>query len=134
MDAIKSVAYVAHPLGSGEDREQNRANAAKWCAWIVQNLGVAVCADWIILSGEMEETPENRSLGLDCDFSQIYICHLFISCGGRHSPGMVQERDVALRAGLPAFDVTPFGYEPPKNELDREAVLNLLGPSFPFVP
>ena len=52
--------YVAHPLGQGPDRETNRVNAAKWCAWIARTFKCATIADWIVISGQWEETDDNR--------------------------------------------------------------------------
>jgi hypothetical protein len=97
------VVYVAHPLGAGSDREENRRSAAKWCAHIGE-LGYAPVADWIILSGEWDETK--RELGLEIDFALIHRCDELWMVGPRVSPGMKLESDHARRLGIPVFDYT----------------------------
>jgi hypothetical protein len=97
------VVYVAHPLGSGPDREANRKAAAGYCAKIAE-LGYAPVADWIILSGEWDESK--RELGLACDFALIERCHALWMVGPRVSPGMALERGHAERCGVPVLDFT----------------------------
>lgn len=106
------VVYVAHPLGGGEDREANRANAAKWCAWVARQ-GHAPVADWIILSGEFDESPGNRDLGLTIDLALVGRCDEVWLVGGRVSPGMQMEADRAVQLGKPVFDLSALGKAPP---------------------
>jgi len=107
------VIYVAHPLGAGVDREQNRRNAAKWCAWVAE-LGHAPVADWIILSGEWHESPENRERWLSIDRALIYRCDEVWLVGGRISPGMRYEAEAARLIGKPVYDLTTlYGALPP---------------------
>jgi hypothetical protein len=101
------VVYIAHPLGSGSDREANRRSAAKWVAW-AGSIGVAPVADWIILSGEWDES--RREQGLTIDFALIKRCDEVWLCGSRISPGMIAEARHAQAAGIPVYDRT---YEPP---------------------
>lgn len=107
----RTVVYIAHPLGNGPDREQNRANAAKWCAWAALACGVAPVADWIILSGEWDES--RRELGLECDAALISKCDELWLVGGRISPGMQFEADIARKLAVPVIDMTHLGYEVP---------------------
>lgn len=106
------VVYCAHQLGAGPDREQNRANAAKWCAWI-SSLGFAPVAGWIILSGEWSESADNRSMGLAIDVALVGRCDEVWLVGGRVSAGMEIEGAAALRLGKPVYDLTWIGYAPP---------------------
>lgn len=85
------VVYVAHPLGAGPDRESNRKKASVWAAWIAKTFRVAVVADWIILSGEWDESPENRDLGPKLDFALVELCHVVVMVGPRVSLGMQLE-------------------------------------------
>lgn len=101
----KKVVYIAHPLGGGPDREQNRRNASQWVAWAARR-GVAPIADWIILSGEFDECPENRALGLSIDLALIERCQELWLVGGRISPGMAIERDHAIAMGVRVLDFT----------------------------
>lgn len=110
----KPVVYIAHPLGAGLDREANRVNAARWCAWAACTRGVAPVADWIILSGELDESPENRTLGLACDVALVARCDEVWLVGGRVSPGMQAEADAARDLGIPVVDLTSLGYAAPE--------------------
>ena len=99
--------YVAHPLGpDGPEREWNRRNAAKWCAWIASNYIVATIADWIVLSGEWSETEENRKLGIEIDLTLVARCDEVWMVGKRVSAGMVLEASEAVRLGKPVIDFT----------------------------
>lgn len=111
----RAVVYIAHPLGAGPDRERNRENAAKWVAWAFRQ-GVSPVADWIILSGELVETPQNRAAGLECDLSLIERVDEVWLVGGRISPGMRLEADHALLHGKPIVDKTALGPLPPNGE------------------
>lgn len=106
------VVYVAHALGSGPDREQNRANAAKWGAWVATQ-GHAPVADWIWLSGEFAETPAARARGLACDLALVARCDEVWLVGGRVTPGMREEAAEAERHGVTVVDMTGLGPLPP---------------------
>lgn len=110
----RKLVYIAHPL-SGPDHATNRANAAKWCAWAARQ-GVSPIADWIILSGELAETPENRALGLDCDFAAIRRCNELWLVGGRVSEGMKLEADYARSGGVTVRDLTWYGVAAPRED------------------
>lgn len=106
------VVYIAHPLGAGDDRERNRANAARWVAWAARQ-GVAPVADWIVLAGEWQETPENRNRGLEIDLELVERCDEIWLVGGRVSPGMEMEARHAAKHGVRIVDLTAMGYEAP---------------------
>ena len=95
------VVYVAHPLGHGEDREANRAEAAKWVAHLALVADVAPVADWIILSGEWPESM--REHGLAIDKALIERCDGIALCGPRVSSGMQIELEHAMSRGLRVF-------------------------------
>lgn len=106
------VVYIAHPIGSGEDRERNRANAQKWCAYLAERHGIAPVADWILLSGEW--TEDKRELGLSIDKALIERCDEVWMVGGRVSPGMHIEAEHARCLGKTVLDLTGFGYAAPE--------------------
>jgi hypothetical protein len=107
------IAYVAHPLGSGVDRDANRMRAMRWCGWVVKTFGVASEANWIVLSGVWDETPENRALGIECDLVHVRRSDFVLLVGGRVSPGMRIEAMHAVSCGIPVYDLTALGAEPP---------------------
>ena len=116
------VIYMAHPLGAGDDRERNRASAASWMAWLVSNFGVAVIADWIVLSGQWPETAENRERGLAFDLALVERADAVWLVGGRVSPGMALEAARAVELGKPVVDLTPLGRTPPATVLSVDEV------------
>jgi hypothetical protein len=113
------VVYVAHPLGAGPDRTRNITNATKWVAWIARVHNVAPVASWILLASEWEETAENRARGLAIDEELIRVCDELWLVGGRISPGMEFERDVARRLNVPVSSLLHLGYEPPPADGSR---------------
>lgn len=88
--------YLACPFTAPtlEGREENRRRAAKWAAWLWRQ-GFAVECSWLILTGELEETPENRELGLRSDCEQVKRCDVMVLCGPRISGGMLREAGAA---------------------------------------
>lgn len=106
------VVYIAHPLGSGSDREANRQRAMRWVRWAAEK-GVAPIADWIILASEWRESDEHRAAGLAIDVELVKRCDELWLVGGRVSRGMRVEADAAIAAGLIVRDMTHLGAEPP---------------------
>lgn len=98
------VIYVAHPLGHGEDRENNRRAAAEWAGWIAKTFEVAISADWIVLSGVWAE--DMRELGLATDMEMVSRADEVWQVGPRVSPGMALEGDHARRLGKRVRDFT----------------------------
>lgn len=98
------VVYVAHRLGAGPDREENRKRAQKWVGYIAANYDVAPIADWILLSGEWDESMRER--GLAIDFALIERCDEVWLVGDNVSPGMRMEANHAATLGKPVLDLT----------------------------
>lgn len=98
MSPRMRVVYIAHPLGAGEDREQNRQAAAKWVAWAAEQ-GVAPIATWVTLSSIWDESRRAEGLAIDC--ALVRRCDELWLCGPRVSPGMQLEAEAAKRAGVP---------------------------------
>jgi hypothetical protein len=116
----KKVVYIAHALGAGPDRESNRAKASRWVAWAAETQGVAPVADWIILSGQWDESHRDFTglriyleLPASIDVALVARCDEVWLCGGRVSPGMTVEGKEAKRLGKPVFDLSDLGSEPP---------------------
>lgn len=88
--------YLAHPLTAPTRKgiEENRQKAAKWAAWLWKQ-GFAVECSWLIATQELEETPENRELGLRSDCEQVRRCDVMVLCGPRVSGGMLREAGAA---------------------------------------
>ena len=115
----RPVVYVAHPLNAPTRAgiDANRAAASRWVAWAALN-GCATVADWIILSGHLPETPQNRALGLEIDCTLIERCDAVLLVGGRISEGMAIERAHAQISDVASVDLTELGAEPPQFPFD----------------
>ncbi len=100
---IDRMVYVAHPLGpDGPVRAANREAAAKWCGALAKHYRVSVCADWIVLSGVWNETPDLRTLWLTLDLIQVSRCDEIWLTGPRVSEGMsIEGAHAAVVAGKP---------------------------------
>ena len=93
--------YIAHALSSDTHNgiEANRARAGRWVAWAARQ-GVSPSATWIVLTGQWQETPENRALGLACDKAEIEGCDELWLCGELYSAGMQIEAEYAREHGV----------------------------------
>jgi hypothetical protein len=98
------VIYVAHRLGAGPDREDNRRAAADWCGWIARTFNVAISADWIVLSGVWDESM--REMGLATDLEMVSRADEVWQVGPVLSPGMLLEGEHAFRLGKPVLNLT----------------------------
>lgn len=134
--------YVAHPLGSGDDRQANRRRAAEWAGWMAENFFVIPIAPWIYLSEVWPETDEKRNAGLNLDLALLNVrmepsherARRLTSwlVGGRISPGMELERAEAVLS----IDLTYLGDDPPDRGTMAElplAVVKLMRPRIPLV-
>lgn len=65
----------------------------------------------------IEQTPENRELGLQIDEAQVELCSEIWLCGGRISSGMQREIDKAIARGVKVVDLTHFGALPPEEDV-----------------
>lgn len=106
----RRVVFVAHPLGTGLDRDANISNAKRWVVWLAEQ-GYAPLAPWTTLAEHW--TENRREQGLDVGFAILRQCQGLVLCGGRMSPGMQRELDEAKRLGLPHLDLLHEGYAPP---------------------
>ena len=88
--------YLAHQLTAPtrEGIELNRSRAARWAKWLWEQ-GFAVECSWVVMTGELDETPENRELGLRSDCEQVRRCDVMVLCGPRVSGGMLREAQAA---------------------------------------
>lgn len=107
--------YLGHPLTAPtrEGIEQNRANAAKWAAWLWRQ-GFAVECSWIVATGELEETEANRELGLRSDCEQVKRQDVMVLCGPRISGDMLREAGSAKII----VDFTCYGLDLPSADLE----------------
>ena len=87
--------------------------AAKWAAWLWKQ-GFSVECSWIVCTGELEETPENRELGLRSDCEQVKRCDVMVLCGPRVSGGMLREAGAAKVI----VDYTHLGLVLPNDDLE----------------
>jgi hypothetical protein len=99
--------YLAHPYSAGSQaiRAWNRANTLAWCVWLAEH-GFSPSANWLLLVNQLEETPENREIGLACDVDQVERQDVFLAVGRRVSDGMRREMSAARESGVPVVDAT----------------------------
>jgi hypothetical protein len=114
------VIYVAHPLGTGANRDHNRLRAMRWCAWVAEKFDAAISADWIVLSGVWPESLRYRNMGIIRDLEMVSRSDEVFLVGGRVSPGMEDEATRALNADIPVYDMTSLGVEPPALDITVE--------------
>jgi hypothetical protein len=109
------IVYIAHALSAPtrEGIEENRRRASLWAAWAAVSEGVSPSCSWIVLTGVLEETPENRERGLACDLAQVARCDEVWLVGGRVSSGMRHEADHAITLAIPVIDLIALGELPP---------------------
>lgn len=128
---MRALAYVAHALSAPTraGMDENRRAAALWCVWLCKHFDVATIADWIVMSSVLDETEENRKLGLECDTQIIPHCSVLILCGRHISGGMRVEADCAIRWAKPVADLTTLGWALPSyDEQAIAAVAEILRP------
>lgn len=104
------VVYIAAPLGSGFQRDINRARAERWVSWAGEQ-GVAPVATWTTLAKFWPETRLEQ--GLAIDFALLERCDEVWLVGGRISPGMALELKHAQLGNVRVVDLTHLGEEPP---------------------
>jgi len=121
------VAYIAHQLSAPtrEGIEENRRKAAQWAAWLCVQ-GVSPVCSWIVMTGVLEETPENRARGLACDCAQVERCDVTILVGPVVSSGMKMEADHGIQHGVPVLDLTGMNFDEAAIELEEWIHQNVL--------
>lgn len=110
----KRVIYLAHQLNAPtrEGIETNRKSAARWAAFLATHFDVAPECSWIVLTGEFEETAENRERGLKIDLALVAKCEEVVMVGPRVSDGMRIEANHAHSIGRPVYNLTSIGMDP----------------------
>ncbi len=101
--------YLAHPLNAPtrDGIEANRKSAATWAAFLATHFDVAPECSWIVLTGELEETDENRARGLACDLVLVEQCRELVMVGPRVSDGMrLEATHMVQEVGGPVYDLT----------------------------
>lgn len=104
------VAYIAHPVGDGEDRAKNIENVNKWFEWLFHHTDYALSVPWEIYVRHLDES--HRARAMRDDLESLSRCDVIILTGGRISPGMATELQTARVLGIEIVDLTSVGYEP----------------------
>lgn len=107
---MPKIAYLAHPVGDGEDRVRNIENVSKWFLWLFHNTDYAINVPWDIYVRNLSE--EHRKRAMRDDLAILARCDVIILTGGRISPGMAMELLSAQLRGMEVVDLTPAGYSP----------------------
>jgi hypothetical protein len=105
--------YVAHPLGSGYDRETNRERAAAWVGWLADRYYVAPVCTWITLAEVWPETM--RDTGLEVDRALVEMVGTVVLCGDHVSPGMRLEAQWGERV----IDLTEYHHSRSAASIDK---------------
>lgn len=110
----REVIYLCHQLNAPtrEGIEANRKEAARWAAFLATYFDVAPECSWIVLTGEFEETAENRKRGLEIDLALVARCDEVVMVGPRVSEGMLLESEHARKLGKPVANLTRLPREP----------------------
>lgn len=110
---MSKLFYMAHPLGSDYDREQNIARAERWLAFLIHAYPqYAFVAPWVAYAKILPETTDNRDRGIRDDLNVLRRCDGIVLVGGRMSPGMVSELEEALWKKMDVLDLIHLGPEP----------------------
>lgn len=109
------VVYLCHPVSG--DVAANVARAERWLRWACQEPNIAPMAPWLeyvrLFAGDDDSDVKARNLNvsrscvLATRASEVWLV------GGRISSGMHEEAKAAEAAGVPVFDWTSIGPEPP---------------------
>ena len=111
----RKAIYLAHPLNAPtrEGIEANRAAAGAWAAFLARHFNVAPECSWVTLTGQWEETEENRKLGIECDLALVGCCRELVMVGPRISSGMLIEATHAVtEVGMPVYNLTGLPMDP----------------------
>lgn len=111
----RRICYVAHPVGVEPERTENLERTRRWLRYLIAIYpDRAFALPWLPYCQVLDETPVNRARGIADDLAMLVRCDEIFLVGGRVSPGMAAEVDVAVRAGLEVLDLTALGPEPPR--------------------
>jgi hypothetical protein len=91
------LVYIAHRLGRGPDREENLREAERWVEWAASH-GVVPIAPWVTLARFWAE--DRRSECMHINGEALRYCRQYWMCGAIESPGMLDQRDLAVLYGL----------------------------------
>lgn len=109
--------YVAHPLGTGEARQENLARVKRWLAYLLrEHPEDAFCLPWVAYAEALPDETAAHRRGLRDDLEILDRCDGIVLCGGHISPGMLVELDRHVhRSTQPRIlNLTHLGEEPPE--------------------
>lgn len=110
--AKPQAAYMAHPIGSDQQRPDNIRRAHRWFRYLVEAFPeYAICVPWLPYVENLDESWRKR--GLRDDLLVLDRCDLVILVGGRISAGMQEEALRAKELGKRVVDLTHLGVLPP---------------------
>jgi hypothetical protein len=117
---VPTIAYLAHPVGTGPDRAKNRENVNGWfLALFHASDRISINVPWKIYVDNLDESHLARAMR--DDLAVLGTCSMIILTGGRISPGMKTELLTAKLEGLRVLDLTDLGYNPPRID-DAQAI------------
>jgi hypothetical protein len=123
------VAYLTHPMGEDDAqvggldlgaRGDHIANAMQWFKFMVMTTKWCITCPWFVYIAAVDDVF-HRPRALRDQVELIGRSDLVVMCGGRISPHMEIEKNLAQRRigdPLPVLDLTGLGITPPWDRLD----------------
>lgn len=109
--------YLAAPVRAVGDETitSNLDRARRWYRHILRSYpNVSPIAPWVLTCEVLDDTiAEDRARGMALNEAVIVRCEAVWLFGPRISGGMAAEAALAKRYGIPVFDFTALGAEPP---------------------
>jgi hypothetical protein len=93
--------FICSPF-SGSDKSLNIERAQRYCLNAIRK-GCAPFAPHLLYPQFLDETPDQRKLGMDAGKQFLLYCDELWVCGTEVTSGMTEEIDLAKTAGIPVI-------------------------------
>ena len=114
--------YCAHPVGvpTKEEHQLNLALGAQWLKHLINVFeNSTFIAPWLTYCAVLDDdNPKHRERGKAMDREILLRCDEIWLLGGRISPGMIEEIDLAHEHDIVVRDFTRWGSRPILNAAD----------------
>lgn len=114
------LVYMAHPFGGDPENLLRAKSWLRWAADKARRQGAFVVAPWIPLCETHSDSDSKlRAFMLDGDCETVRRCDALWLVGPFVSAGMARERDAAVFASVPVYDMTGMDFDDAWNALGR---------------